>query len=275
MLYQSSVAPLPAQRRSTISRSQVRLIVITHLLAAVALGFPSPRALIAFGVAYVLSAGIGISVGFHRGLSHCAFAAPRALMLSFSALGTLALQGGPITWVGLHRAHHKFADREGDPHSAARGFWWSHVLWAFHKGPNGYRPMRLAGLTHEVARDPVLRWLERNHLIFNLGMFGAGIVLLGPAVALWAFPLRIVFVWHLAWLVNSLAHDSRRAREMPGDSARNLHAFALISFGEGLHANHHERPRRASFARRWYEVDVGFAFLWLLAKVRLVALRSR
>jgi stearoyl-CoA desaturase (delta-9 desaturase) len=267
-----------AARRSRWARSrkQVRLIAAVHSLAALALLFaPTTRALVAFAVAYVLSAALGISLGFHRGLAHESFVAPRLVRRALALLGTLSLQGGPATWVGFHRAHHKFADRDGDPHSAARGFWWSHIGWAFHKGPNGYRPMHLRTLTASILRDPFMRGLERHHLELNIGAFAVAVVALGPTAALWAFPLRIVVVWHLAWLVNSVAHDSARARIAPGDSARNLGSLALVTFGEGLHRNHHEQPRDPSFSRAWHELDLGYALLRLMATAQLVRLRPR
>jgi stearoyl-CoA desaturase (delta-9 desaturase) len=183
-------------------------------------------------------------------------------------LGALAFQGGPLTWVGFHRAHHRFTDHSGDPHAASRGFFWSHMGWALQKGPNGYRAQKLVHLTASLKRIPMLRALERWNLALNLVLFALTWVAFGTSVALWAFPLRIVALWHVTWCTNSLAHGAGG----PVVAPRNLGWLALIGFGEGLHANHHEAPSDARFARGLREIDPGYWGLLLLARLGLVQL---
>ena len=252
---------------STFSIRQAVLIASIHMLALVALFVPSKLGVVAFAVTYLVS-GYGISLGYHRGLSHGAFRARPVVLAALCAMGALALQAGPIAWVSFHRAHHRYQDRPGDPHAASRGFLWSHVGWALYKGPNGYRRQRLRHLTAGLTRRPFLRWLERWHFVMNVGLFAATAFVANASVALWAFPLRIVILWHVTWLTNSVAHGAHRHEVVP----RNVHWLALIGFGEGLHANHHAAPSEPCFARARGEKDPGYWMLKLLAQARLVHL---
>jgi len=258
------------RRRRSFSTRQALILGATHLGAVVAFGVPTPAGAMILLAAY-LATGLGISLGYHRGLSHGAFRARPWVMRGLCLLGALALQGGPISWVGFHRAHHRFADHHGDPHAATRGFFWSHVGWALHKAPNGYRRQKLRHLTLGLERDPFLVWLEKRHLWLNLGLFSLTFVLAGAKLALWAFPLRIVLLWHATWLTNSIAHGVHCRVPRP----RNVHWLALIAFGEGLHANHHELPSHASFARARGELDPGYWALALLDKLGAVTLPKR
>jgi stearoyl-CoA desaturase (delta-9 desaturase) len=267
------VTPARRNRKRTIktfSTRQALILGATHALAIGAFFVPSRAGAIAFSIAYLLT-GYGISLGYHRGLAHGAFRAHPVAQLLLSTLGALAFQGGPITWVGFHRAHHRFTDESGDPHAASRGFFWSHIGWAMEKGPNGYRPQRLAHLTASLRRVPLLRALERWNLHMNVALFALTWLAFGTSVALWAFPLRIVALWHVTWCTNSVAHGAGR----PNVAPLNLGWLALIGFGEGLHANHHDAPSVPSFARRRWEVDPGYWGLLVLAGARLVHLPNR
>jgi fatty-acid desaturase len=254
----------------TFSKRQAIVLGLTHILAAAAIVFPTRAGAIALLGMYTAT-GFGISLGYHRGLSHGAFRAPRAVTRVLATLAALAFQGGPITWVGFHRAHHRFTDASGDPHSATRGFFWSHIGWAFHRGPNGYRRQKLRYLTKSLERDRFLVWLERHNAGLNLAAFGATALVAGLPVALWAFPLRVVLLWHVTWLTNSLAHGAAGRSQAP----RNIGWLALIGFGEGLHANHHAFPSSASFARAHGQLDPGYWVLTALSKIGLVKLTRR
>jgi stearoyl-CoA desaturase (delta-9 desaturase) len=260
----------PRRAIATLSTVQATILGATHALALAALFMPSRAGAIGFVVAYVLT-GYGISLGYHRGLSHGAFRAPALTQFVLYTLGALAFQGGPITWVGFHRAHHRFTDEPGDPHAASRGFFWSHIGWALHKGPNGYRPQKLRHLTASLKRVPLLRALERWNVALNLSLFVLTWMAFGASVALWVFPLRIVALWHVTWCTNSVAHRAGQAVPAP----RNVGWLALVGFGEGLHANHHDAPSDARFARSRREMDPGYWGLALLAFAGLVHLPKR
>ena len=258
------------RRRRTFSNRQALILGGVHLAALLALWVPTSVGAMTLLATYLLT-GLGISLGYHRGLSHGAFRARPWAMRGLCLLGALALQGGPISWVGFHRAHHRFADHHGDPHAATRGFFWSHVGWALHKAPNGYRRQKLRHLTAGLERDRFLACLEKQHLLLNLSLFMLAVALFGAKLALWAFPLRIVLLWHATWLTNSIAHGVHRGAPKP----RNVHWLAIIGFGEGLHANHHDTPSHASFARNPGELDPGYWALALLARLGAVSLPKR
>ena len=255
-----------------LSYRQIGMLTLTHSGALLALVRPTGAVCAAALVTYLLT-GFGISLGFHRGLAHGAFGARRGLMRVLSLLGTLAFQGGPISWIGFHRAHHRFTEGHGDPHSASRGFFWAHMGWALYKGPNGYRRQKLKYLTKSLERDPWLRFLERHHFALNASLFALTLALGGINLALWAFPLRIVALWHVTWCTNSIAHGAHvRADGAANSGPRNVTWLSIIGFGEGLHKNHHAAPSRPSFAAQNGEIDPGFWVLSSLARLGWVRL---
>ncbi len=110
---------------------------IIHFIALFAL-IPSNFNWNALGIAfvlYVLTAGVGITLGFHRLVSHRSFTVPKSLEYFLVFCGTLAGQGGPLDWIGLHRIHHQYSDKQQDPHNSLKGFYWSHLGWMLCKNP--------------------------------------------------------------------------------------------------------------------------------------------
>lgn len=256
------------------SRSQIVWLVGMHVAAVTALVLGgSALDWTVLLVGHILTAGVGLTLGFHRMLSHRAIDLAPPLDRIAAFLGVLSFQGGPLRWVALHRAHHKRGDGPGDPHSAKRGFWWSHIGWVYHLAPNGFRFRGYRQQVADLNRFEWLMWFEDHFLAVNLGSFIIGVVVLGPVGALWAFPLRIVAVWHTTWLVNSVAHGVYPFR--PASEARPVNStwLSLITYGEGLHANHHRRPAAASFAGRRGEFDVGYALFRCFEGIGLASRR--
>jgi len=142
-----------------------------HVLALVALlpQFWSLTAIGTMAVLYWVTACLGVTIGYHRLLSHRAFRVPRWLERFFATCGALSCQHGPIDWVGLHRHHHKFSDTEPDHHNSHRGFWWSHMGWMFRPIPAKGAIPRLTG---DLAADPYYRWLNNNFLLLQLPLAG-------------------------------------------------------------------------------------------------------
>lgn len=247
---------------------------LTHAAAVATILWvpPSDATLIVASLALVLFGQVGIGLGFHRLLSHNAYTCGTTLQILMATLGTLAYQGGPIRWAMIHRAHHKDSDVEGDPHGRNQGFWFSHCGWIFYDGPNGFNSLRGVTLVRDLIRVPHLVWLDKyasavTHILFLLSW-----ICWGAPFALWVFPVRIVASWHLTWVVNSICHSERSGHSEP----RNVPALGLLTFGEALHLNHHEKPSRAYFAARPLEwlVDPGSWLLWLLRQLGWVRLRS-
>ncbi len=256
-----------------IDKNQVRLFIGAHILALISLFYLPDNWLLLLLISHALVIGLGITLGFHRLLSHRSYFAPLWLARFFAFLGTLALQGGVLSWCSAHRSHHAHTDQRGDPHAITKGRWWSHIIWAIHKGPNGFRYKQFDKLVHDLHKDIVLLYLERNIFHVNAVLFLLTLVVFGWKVALLVFPLRIVFGWHTTFFVNSLAHDLGLAKQgLP--SAKNVFWISLLTFGEGFHHNHHKRPGRANFSRSWRQPDFGFWILKILHVIGLIEFRG-
>jgi stearoyl-CoA desaturase (delta-9 desaturase) len=238
-----------------------------------------------FALFYVLSA-VGVTVGFHRLLTHRAFQTHRWLRYTLAALGSLAVQGPVIDWVADHRKHHAYADEDGDPHSPhaghgaglagmARGLWHAHAGWLFrtHGQASSKRFAR------ELVEDPGMRALNRwfpalalASLLgpFLLGLaFGAGALAAGLSALLWGGLVRIFLVHHVTWSINSICHFFGRRRFDTDDHSTNVFWLALPSLGEAWHHNHHAFPRSAFHGLRWYELDPSGWLILALARAGL------
>ena len=216
-----------------------------------------------------LTGGIGLSLGFHRMLTHQSLRVPRWLNYTIAALGTLGMEGGPITWVATHRLHHANSDEDGDPHNGARGLRWSHMEWLYK--PNVARPTQdeMLRYTPDLAGDPFYRFLERTNLYWQIGM---GLVLLafgGISWVIWGMFVRVIFTIHVTGLVNSAAHHFGSQTYRTGDRSRNNWWVALLTWGDGWHNNHHAFPASARHGLRWYQLDPTWLVICTLKAVGL------
>jgi stearoyl-CoA desaturase (delta-9 desaturase) len=251
-------------------------MVALHALALVALlpPFWSLPALATLLVLYWITACLGVTIGYHRLLSHRALRVPRWLERCFATCGALSCQHGPIDWVGLHRHHHKFSDTDADHHNSHRGFWWSHLGWMLETVPAQGAVARLTG---DLAADPYYRWLNRWFLLLQLPLAallfwigtatGAG----GWALVLWGIPLRLVLVYHCTWLVNSATHRWGYVLHDSGDGSRNNPWVAALTFGEGWHNTHHAYPHSARHGWGWREPDLTWLHIRLLQRLGLAS----
>ena len=222
-----------------------------------------------FAVMYAI-AGFGITIGYHRLLSHRSFETRRPIRLAFAAMGSMAGQGPPIVWVADHRKHHTFADEDGDPHSphlhdggirgTLRGLWHSYMGWLFDLGRRS-EPLRYAP---DLVRDPGMRRITSLFFVllaaglalpFLMGLALTG-ELSGALTAMaWGGPIRLLAGYHVTFTVNSLGHWLGTQPFSTGDESRNLFWFALPSMGDGWHNNHHAFPRSAHHGLRWWQID--------------------
>ena len=238
-----------------------------------------------FAVMYVLSA-VGVTVGFHRLLTHRAFQTRSWLRYTLAVLGSMSLQGPVIDWVADHRKHHTFTDEDGDPHSPhagrgagltgmVRGLWHAHVGWLFQTHGQA-SSKRFAG---DLVEDKAMRRINRAFpwialaslaLPFALGLaLGGGALRAGLSALLWAGLVRIFLVHHITWSINSICHFFGRRRFDTPDESTNVFWLALPSLGEAWHHNHHAFPQSAFHGLRWYELDPSGWLILGLAKVGL------
>jgi stearoyl-CoA desaturase (delta-9 desaturase) len=232
-------------------------------------------------VMYLITA-LGITVGFHRLLTHRAFQTHPWLERTFAVMGSLSVQGSVMDWVADHRKHHAHTDVEGDPHSphvghgsGLRGLWHAHVGWLLEtQGQADWKKY-----APELYEDPAMRAIGRGFpwlvLVSLLVPTVAGFVLHGFTAGgalrgyLWGGLVRIFFVHHVTWSVNSVCHFFGRRRFAVDDQSTNVAWLALISFGESWHHNHHAFPRAAAHGMRWWELDLSGLVIRALRRLGL------
>ncbi|HEY8764318.1 MAG TPA: acyl-CoA desaturase [Solirubrobacteraceae bacterium] len=220
--------------------------------------------------------GTGITVGFHRLLTHRSFKCHRLLRAGFAALGSAAAEGPVIDWVATHRKHHQFSDADGDPHSphghgtgwmgALRGLAHAHVGWVFSD-------MEVADESRyakDLLADPLIRLVDRTFVLwvaaglgaaFGLGVALTGTVAGGLTALLWGGAARIFLMHHATFSINSLCHFFGRKDWDTGDESRNLAWLAIPTWGEAWHNNHHAFPTSYRHGLRRWQLDPSAAII--------------
>ncbi|MFM9996392.1 MAG: acyl-CoA desaturase [Phycisphaerales bacterium] len=232
---------------------------------------------------YVVS-GIGITVGYHRLFTHKSFSAGRVVTAIFALLGSMATQGPILWWAATHRSHHQHSDRHDDPHSPNThrhglrallyGFCHAHIGWLFASPPpdqSRYVP--------DLEADAMVRWFSRLFPVWVLlGLLIPGAIAgavtgtwLGALLGLiWGGLVRIFIVHHITWSINSICHLWGTRPYHTRDHSRNNPVFGVIGLGEGWHNNHHAFPASARHGLRWWQFDLGYEVIRVLAWLRLV-----
>jgi stearoyl-CoA desaturase (delta-9 desaturase) len=228
-------------------------------------------------VLHWMTGSIGICLGYHRLLTHMGLEVPKWLFNTLSLIGTLAGEGGPISWTANHRKHHAYSDQPGDPHSPHEGPWWAHMFWLAFSTDNGDPKGFAKKWVPDLLKHPFLvtleRWFLPIHLAFAAMITGAGYLLGGPQLAwswlIWVVCVRMVAVLHTTWFVNSASHIFGYKNYETKDDSRNNWWVALIAYGEGWHNNHHAHPRLAQHGHKWWEFDMTYAAIRLLRSMGL------
>ena len=286
-------APGPARARpeidpepsSTFERVLVGVFVAVPFLALVAaipvawgwgLGWHD----IVIAVAFYLVTGLGISMGLHRYFTHGSFKAVRGFKIALAVAGSLAIEGPVITWVADHRRHHKYSDKEGDPHSPwrfgndvralAKGLAFAHVGWLFDGNVTSkekFCPDWLAD--PDVSR--ISRWfpgLVTASLLAPALIGGLWSMSWQGAVTafFWASLVRIAFLHHVTWSINSICHTFGKEEFEVRDKSRNVSWLAILSFGESWHNLHHADPTCARHGVLKGQIDIAARTIWLAEK---------
>ncbi len=257
------------QSRNQINWLTASVMLVFHALAVLALFHFTWRGLWVAVALWWISTSLGIGIGYHRLLTHRGFRSPKWLEYFLAVCGTLALEGGPIFWVGVHRIHHQLTDKPGDPHSPRDGKWWSHMGWVLLGQSLHDETEKLAPYVPDLRRDRFYLWLSHYHWITQVVVGLAVYFFFGWEVTLWAVFLRTVVGLHCTWLVNSATHIWGTRRWATGDDSTNNFLIALFTWDEGWHNNHHAHPNSARHGLRWWEVDTNWYVIRLLGALGL------
>jgi len=213
-----------------------------------------------------VTGGLGITLGWHRLVSHRSFQVPKWLEYVLVFFGTLSMQAGPIEWIGLHRHHHLHSDQDADHHDSNKGFWWSHMGWMMYKVP---AKQEIPRFTQDIAGDPVYQFLDKYFLLIQIVLAGVLYLMGGWSFVVWGIFLRLVVLYHCTWLVNSATHKFGYRTYDSGDRSTNCWWVAVLTYGEGWHNNHHAFQYSARHGLRWWEIDLTWMTIWLLQQVGL------
>jgi stearoyl-CoA desaturase (delta-9 desaturase) len=240
---------------------------------------------IVFVIVYVFT-GLGVTVGFHRLLTHRSFKTSPFIRGLLAALGSAAIEGPVISWVADHRKHHAYSDRDGDPHSphvgfgpglrgALSGLFHAHVGWLFIHTQRGARER----YAPDLLGDPVIEWINRTFLMWAaIGLaipFGLGVAIghtlkSGLTGLLWGGLVRMLVVHHVTYSINSLCHSFGRRPFATDDESRNLAWLSPFTFGEAWHNNHHAFPTSAIHGLRRWQFDPSAYVILALERAGLV-----
>ncbi|WP_245540802.1 acyl-CoA desaturase [Patulibacter americanus] len=239
---------------------------------------------IAMLVGLYLFSAFGVTIGYHRMLTHGAVQAKPWVKYLFVIAGSTAIEGPALIWAADHRKHHAHTDQEGDPHSphvgggeGLRGLWHAHVGWLWsteiERGwPRKHTPdlLRDKGLVRISKAFPYIA-IATLVVPFLAGWAYHGTLMGGLQTYIWAGLVKVFFIHHVTWSVNSICHFSGYRRFDVEDHSRNNPFLAILTLGESWHHNHHAFPRSASHGMRWYEVDLSALVIKAFVKVGLMS----
>jgi stearoyl-CoA desaturase (Delta-9 desaturase) len=207
---------------------------------------------------------LGVTAGFHRMLTHRSFWAHPVVRAALLALGSMAVEGPAIEWAANHLKHHALADRTGDPHSPVHGLVHSHLGWLLshdRADPEVYcRPL---------LKDRIVVFVDRTFPIWVLLSLVIPFAIGGWTGLLWGGLVRMFFVHHVTWSVNSVCHTFGRRAYETTDRSRNQWTVGLLAMGEGWHNNHHAFPRSAVHGLDAWQLDVSAWLIGALERLRL------
>ena len=219
--------------------------------------------------------GLGITIGFHRLLSHRSFETYRGVRAFWMAMGAMSVEGSPLVWCAVHRRHHAHSDRPGDPHSPhLEGEGWFNMLkglihaqfgWLITDGH--WSKPELERYVPDLLQDPLLRRIDKNYGWFVLASLAIpaalGFLVTGTAFGawlgfLWGGLARIFLTHHITWSINSICHVFGSRTYESGDHSTNNFICGLLGLGEGWHNNHHAFPNSARHGLAWWQFDLSW-----------------
>jgi len=246
--------------------------------------------LLILAVMYLLT-GFGVTIGYHRYFTHRSFTTSRPIKALLGVLGSMAVEGPVIEWVATHRKHHQHSDTEEDPHSphthgeTIRGALHAHIGWFIlsrARSREHDRDMRSAvsaRYARDLSSDPLIRWLDAMFpwlvlLSLALPALAGGLITMSWTGALlgllWGGLVRIFLVHHVTWSINSVCHIWGTRPFDSHDESRNNAIFGVLALGEGWHNNHHAFPASARHGLKWWQFDLSYLIILVMARLGLV-----
>jgi stearoyl-CoA desaturase (delta-9 desaturase) len=285
--------PPPEEHEISLARKIINLVGVVlpfvGLIAAIVLLWHQAVGPLELGLMlglYVITC-LGVTLGYHRMFTHRALEASRPFRAAIAVLGSMAVQGSVIKWVADHRKHHAYTDRDGDPHSphlagpgfwgAAKGLWHAHIGWLFKTVGTADRqrfaPDLMKDRTMRVIDKLFGLWVTLSFAIpFALGWIIGGGIGAAFTALLWGGLVRVFFLHHITWSINSVCHFFGRRRFKVKDESRNVFWLAPFSMGEAWHHNHHAFPTSAFHGLKLWErlTDPTGLVITVLEKLGLV-----
>lgn len=270
---------LPAHRPFSTQLATLVVVVfpVMGLIAAIILlwgvGFSWMHLGMLLGMYLVTT--VGVTVGFHRLFTHKSFETVWPIRLALAIAGSMAIEGSIYKWVAIHRRHHQHSDTHDDPHSphvhgegmraTIKGAFRAHIGWFFE-----HDPVNLERYIPDLTKDRMLRWVSKTFPLWVFvslafpALLGGLITLSWPGVLLgfiWGGLVRVLFVHHITWSINSVCHLWGTRPFRSHDESRNNVVFGVLALGEGWHNNHHAFPTSARHGLRWYQIDVAYLMI--------------
>jgi stearoyl-CoA desaturase (delta-9 desaturase) len=220
-------------------------------------------------------------MGFHRYFTHLSFKAKRGLRIALAIAGSLAIEGPVLTWVADHRRHHKYSDKEGDPHSPWRfgsdwkallkGLGYAHMGWLFESDRTSREKF-----CPDLLADRGIRRISAGFIALvavsllapaAIGGLWAGSWQGAVTAFFWASLVRVAFLHHVTWSINSICHTFGKEEFEVHDKSRNVSWLAILSFGESWHNLHHADPTCARHGVLKGQIDISARVIWLMEKL--------
>lgn len=228
--------------------------------------FPGTLNLISLAALSYVVRCFGVTAGYHRYFSHRSFQLNRFFQFCLAWLGCSAAHNGPLWWASKHREHHLYSDDVNDPHSPKHGFWHSHMFWLLKKNSDRMN----ASLVKDWLGFPELVFIDKFKEIPIFVLLSFLYFIGGWPFVIWGFFVPNLFVWHLAFANNSVAHTFGYQNFKSGDSSRNNLLLGYLNLGEGWHNNHHHNQKIANQGVKWWEFDFTFRILQALSFIGVV-----
>jgi stearoyl-CoA desaturase (delta-9 desaturase) len=225
--------------------------------------------------------GFGITIGYHRMLTHKSFQAPEWVRAFFLITGSMTLQGPALNWAATHIQHHANSDMEDDPHSPLKSFFHAHVGWIL----DDFQP-NIEKYAKPLLKDPLIVFISKTFFVWVALGFLVPTVVCGWIQSLhggglhgfeigalqgffWGGLVRVFLNHHVTWSVNSICHTFGGRDFETTDVSRNNFIFGILAMGEGWHNNHHAFPRSAFHGMKWWQIDPSAYVIRLLEKCGL------